>query len=173
MSILITTMKRADVEGVHQVECACFRTPWSKASFLSELRNSVAYYLVAKDQNRVIGFGGMWILFDEAHVTNIGVLEEYRQLGVGRMLLLMLMEAACRRGAEKMTLEVREGNRIAQHLYQSMGFFQNGFRPRYYEDTGEGALILWNSDIKATIEQRRAMTEQAESQGEGKGRDQA
>jgi ribosomal-protein-alanine N-acetyltransferase len=82
----------------------------------------------------------------------VAIMPEYRQKGRGRRLMLTMMEHAVKRGAEKMTLEVREGNTVAQHLYATLDFEQNGFRPRYYSDTGEGALLLWNNDIQQTIE---------------------
>lgn len=157
---LFRPMTRQDVPEVHEIECACFRTPWSKAALLGELRNDVAHYLVLEKDGRLIGYGGMWVLFEEAHVTNVAILEGYRKSGRGRRLMLAMMERAARFGAEKMTLEVRETNFVAQHLYEKLDFAQNGYRPRYYSDTGEGALLLWNMDIKRTLERERAIDRQ-------------
>ena len=148
---IIRPLTRMDVPRVHEVECTCFRSPWSKLALLGELKNEVAYYLVLEVDGVICGYGGMWLLFDEAHVTNVAIMPEYRQKGRGRRLMLTMMEHAVKRGAEKMTLEVREGNTVAQHLYVTLDFEQNGFRPRYYSDTGEGALLLWNNDIQHTI----------------------
>ncbi len=144
-------MERKDVDCVHEIECACFRSPWSRLALLGELRNDVAHYLVMEADGVICGYGGMWLLFEEAHVTNVAILPEYRKQGRGRRLMIAMMEHAAQRGAEKMTLEVREGNLVAQRLYASLGFEQNGFRPRYYSDTGEGAKLLWNNNIKETI----------------------
>lgn len=151
MNAVIRNMMKADVSRVHEIECACFRTPWSKLSLLSELRNDVAVYLVAEIDGRVIGYGGTWIVCDEAHVTNIAVMAEHRRKGIAKDLLLELMRRAICRGAGCMTLEVRETNAAAQALYALMGFEQNGFRPHYYTDTGEGAKLLWNHDIAKTV----------------------
>ena len=152
---IIRPMKREDVPRVHEIECACFRSPWSKNALLGELRNDVAHYLVMELDGVLIGYGGMWVLFEEAHVTNVAIMTDYRKQGLGRTLMLAMMERAIQYGAEKMTLEVRETNFIAQHLYEKLGFYQNGFRARYYSDTGEGALILWNNDIQKTLRLER------------------
>ena len=150
-SIEIRRMQKRDISSVYEIECICFRSPWSKLSLLSELRNDVACYLVLTVDDRIVGYGGMWTLYDEAHVTNIAVLPEYRRRGFAKKMLLSLMAWAIQRGAEKMTLEVRETNAGAQQLYAGLGFLQQGRRPRYYDDTGEAALLLWNENIKATV----------------------
>lgn len=95
----------------------------------------------------IIGFAGMWILLDEAHVTTIGVTPEYRGHGLGELLLIDLFEEALRRGAEWMTLEVRVSNDTAQALYQKYGFTRQGVRRRYYSDNGEDAYIMWSPSI--------------------------
>jgi len=151
----IRPMTRSDVPRVHEVEVACFRSPWSKTALLGELRNEVANYLVMEQDGVICGYAGMWVLFEEAHMTNVAIMKEHRQAGRGRRLMLAMMELAMQKGAEKMTLEVREGNLIAQHLYKTLDFEQNGRRPRYYSDTGEDALLLWNMDIKETIDRER------------------
>lgn len=148
----IRPMERADVNRVHEIECTCFRSPWSKLALAGELRNDVAHYLVMEADGVICGYGGMWLLFEEAHVTNVAIMPDYRGQGRGRRLMLAMMRHAARRGAEKMTLEVRESNTAAQRLYTGLEFEQNGFRPGYYSDTGEGAKILWNSDIQHTID---------------------
>ena len=76
MNVVFREMRKADVGRVHEIECACFRTPWSKLSLMGELRNDIAVYLVAECNGIVAGYGGMWVLYDEAHVTNIAVMPE-------------------------------------------------------------------------------------------------
>ena len=150
--MIIRDMTRHDIGQVYETECECFRTPWSRMSLMSELRNDIAVYQVLEEGNTICGYGGMWILFEEAHVTNIAVRAPYRRQGHARKLLLTMMQRALLRGATKMTLEVRETNMAAQNLYAQLDFLQNGYRKRYYEDTGEGALLLWNTDIAKTVE---------------------
>ena len=159
MREIVRPMERQDVNRVHEIECACFRSPWSKLALLGELRNDVAHYLVMETDGVICGYGGMWVLFEEAHVTNVAILPEYRNQGRGRRLMIAMMDHALKRGAEKMTLEVREGNLVAQRLYASLGFEQNGFRPNYYSDTGEGAKLLWNNNIKETIDREKPTNE--------------
>ena len=149
---IIRPMERADVSRVHEIECTCFRSPWSKLALLGELRNDVAHYLVMEVDGVICGYGGMWVLFEEAHVTNVAIMPEYRGAGRGKRLMLAMMRHAVKRGAEKMTLEVRESNMVDQKLYAGLGFEQNGFRPGYYSDTGEGAKLLWNNDIQQTLD---------------------
>lgn len=151
MTPLIRDMKLKDVGGVHRVECACFRSPWSRGALAGELRNDVAVYHVLELEDEIIGYAGMWVLFEEAHVTNVAVMEGYRRRGYARQLMLSMMRAALKKKATAMTLEVREHNAAAQALYEELGFHQNGYRPRYYSDTGEGALLMWNTDIEKTL----------------------
>ena len=152
MSELIRPMQRSDVPRVHEIECACFRSPWSKMALMGELRNDAAHYHVLEIDGTIVGYAGMWVLFDEAHITNIAVLSEYRNHGCAERIMRSMMQSALLLGAKMMTLEVREHNETAKRLYQRLDFAQNGYRPRYYQDSGEGALILWNMDIQKTLE---------------------
>jgi len=155
---VIRPMERKDVSRVHEIECTCFRSPWSRLALMGELKNEVAHYLVMEVDGVICGYGGMWLLFEEAHVTNVAIMPEYRQSGRGRRLMLAMMLHAVKRGAEKMTLEVREGNTVAQQLYARLDFQQNGFRSGYYSDTGEGAMILWNENIQETLDREKQNT---------------
>ena len=155
--MLMRPMTKRDIGRVHEIEVQSFRTPWSKLSLLGELHNDLAHYYVAEEEGRVVGYGGMWLLFDEAHITNIAIAPEARGNHLGRYLLHGMMQAAHERGAERMTLEVRETNQVAQSLYFSFDFEKQGFRKRYYEDTGEGAWLLWNEDLGATLEKNACL----------------
>jgi [ribosomal protein S18]-alanine N-acetyltransferase len=96
----------------------------------------------------VAGFAGMWIVFDEAHITTIGVDPPYRGRGFGELLLLALIDEAVRRGATWLTLEVRVSNDIAQDLYRKYGFAVQGTRRRYYSDNGEDAYVMWSRSLR-------------------------
>lgn len=150
----VRAMALNDVPRVHEIECVCFRSPWSINALRGELRNDAAHYKVLESDGEIVGYAGMWVLFDEAHITNVAVMPEYRGRGLGEGLMLAMMGEAVQKGATSMTLEVREGNQAAQKLYARLGFHQNGYRPRYYDDTGEGALLLWNRDIRRTIAEK-------------------
>ncbi|MDA8352070.1 MAG: ribosomal protein S18-alanine N-acetyltransferase [Firmicutes bacterium] len=137
-------MTLGDIPDVLQVERASFRTPWSRQAFYNELAyNQFAYYTVVILDGRVIGYGGMWLILEEAHITNIAIHPDYRGQGVGEKTLNYLMESARRSKALHMTLEVRVSNATAQRLYRKKGFEPTGIRPRYYSDNQEDAVIMW------------------------------
>lgn len=145
---IIETMKVRDLDEVMEVEHHCFKTPWSRYSFMCELTdNQFAHYIIARHNGKIVGYAGMWIILDEAHVTNIGVLPEYRGKGVGETLMRSLMALAKTKGASKMTLEVRKSNYIAQNLYSKLGFEPIGIRRGYYIDDGEDAVIMWKDSL--------------------------
>jgi ribosomal-protein-alanine N-acetyltransferase len=100
------------------------------------------------DAPHVAGFAGMWTVFDEAHITTIGVDPAYRGRGFGELLLLALIDEAVRRGATWLTLEVRVSNQIAQDLYRKYDFVVQGTRRRYYSDNGEDAYIMWSRSLR-------------------------
>jgi ribosomal-protein-alanine N-acetyltransferase len=108
----------------------------------------------------LIGFAGMWLAFDEAHITTIGVDPGYRGRGLGELLLLCMVDVALARGARWLTLEVRVSNVAAQTLYRKYGFSVRGSRKRYYSDNNEDALIMWSPalddpQLRSTIDIRR------------------
>lgn len=141
--IIMRAMEEKDIDAIVELEKLSFPTPWSRQSFESELfRNSHARYAVAEFQGTVIGYGGMWLVCDETHVTNIAVHPSYRGHKVGQQLLRTMMLTATMLGASRMLLEVRPSNKVAQKLYFSHGFRPVGVRPKYYSDDGEDALIL-------------------------------
>lgn len=149
--IEIRAMTRSDISDVYRIETLSFRTPWSRYSLMSELDNKMAHYVVAVADGIVIGYCGMWVLFEECHITNIAIDPAFRKMGYGKALLYAAMEVGDYFNATAMTLEVRETNRIAQELYRKLDFEQQGYRKRYYQDTGEGALLLWNTNIQRTL----------------------
>lgn len=155
--IIYREMTLSDIEQVYAIECSCFSQPWSVESLIGELtRNSdIAYYVVAEQDGKILGYAGCWIMFEEAHMTNIAVIPEYRRQGIARRIILNMMQEAASRGAVGMTLEVREFNYKAQNLYASLDFKKAGVRRKYYSDTGENAFILWNNDIASTLDKHQ------------------
>ncbi|MGG1291829.1 ribosomal protein S18-alanine N-acetyltransferase [Bacillus smithii] len=137
-------MRIEDIDEVMEVEHSSFTLPWTKESFYYELeQNHFAHYLVVVVNDKVAGYCGSWIILDEAHVTNIAVLPQYRGRGFGEALLRKMMELARGLGAKTMTLEVRVSNMPAQSLYKKLGFQKGGIRKGYYTDNQEDALIMW------------------------------
>lgn len=133
-----------DIEDVLIIEQSSFATPWSREAFYNELiNNQFARYTVMVENEKIIGYCGMWIIMDEAHVTNIAVLPEFRGRKLGDALLSRVKHDAKMLGAIKMTLEVRVSNDIAQSLYIKKGFKPGGIRKNYYTDNHEDAIVMW------------------------------
>ena len=150
-TILVRTMILGDVDQVVEIENKSFPTPWSHYAFCCEiLDNNFANYLVLVEEgheDKVLGYAGMWLILDEAHVTNIAIDPSFRGKRLGEFLLLSLMNKALEKGAKTMTLEVRVSNDKAINLYERIGFVKSGIRKGYYQDTNEDAIIMWK-DLK-------------------------
>jgi ribosomal-protein-alanine N-acetyltransferase len=147
--VVIRFMELADIDAVCEVEVQSFSMPWSRAAFEAELtENDLANYLVVTVDGKVVGYAGFWLILDEAHVTNIAIMPDNRDGGLGKQLLTVLMELAKTIGAGSMTLEVRVSNSAAQHLYTQLGFVPKGRRRGYYTDTQEDALIMWRESLE-------------------------
>lgn len=143
-SLEFRSMTVQDIPHVVEIEQESFTTPWSSQAFMNELTNNhFAQYIILEYDGEVAGYGGMWIIMDEAHVTNIAIKSKYRGRKWGERLLIELQNSAAFLGAVRMTLEVRKSNQIAQRLYEKHGFRRVGIRPKYYTDNNEDALIMW------------------------------
>ncbi len=146
--LAIEPMRAEDIPEIMRIERMCFVTPWHENAFYNELHHQPACYLVAKVNERVAGYGGMWVIMDEAHITTLAVHPDYRRHHIGERLLLALLEVAIARRARKATLEVRISNIAAQNLYTKYGFRTVAIRKGYYADTREDALIMWAGDMQ-------------------------
>jgi ribosomal-protein-alanine N-acetyltransferase len=136
-------MDFADIPAVHAIERASFAVPWPDDAYRNELAtNRLASYVVARTDETIVGFAGLWVMVDEAHVTTFAVDPRWRRRGVGERLLLALLDISVARRAREATLEVRLSNMPARRLYEKYGFRPVGIRPRYYSDNGEDALIM-------------------------------
>jgi ribosomal-protein-alanine N-acetyltransferase len=143
-NLIFRSMTLDDIETIVAIERESFASPWSEEAFRNEMLNNMfAKYMVMEQEGLIIGYGGMWLIVDEAHVTNIAVRASHRGQGLGKRLLQELMRTAHWLGALRMTLEVRVTNETAKSLYQRMGFYPSGIRPAYYSDNMEDALIMW------------------------------
>lgn len=146
-NINIFPMTYEDIDDVLAISFLSFPISWSRESFITELENNFAYYVVAKSNNIITGFGGTWIIIDESHITNIAVHPSFRGLGIGELILKSLIDLGISHFISSMTLEVRASNAIAISLYNKLDFKEEGRRKRYYEDNGEDALILWKRNF--------------------------
>lgn len=142
----IEKLQTTHLDQVLQIERVSFPTPWSRQSFLNEIHNNdFAHYFACMTDGLLVGYAGMWVIIDEAHITNVAVHPEYRGQHLGRLLLAHLMNEAAAQGAGRITLEVRPSNWQAQTLYHRLGFIPVGLRKGYYTDTDEDAIIMWRS----------------------------
>ena len=143
LRIAVEPMTIADLPAIHAIERDSFSVPWPDDAYRNELlTNRLASYVVARAGEEVVGFGGLWVMVDEAHVTTFAVAPRWRRRGVGEWMLLGLLDRAVERHAREATLEVRLSNMPARRLYEKYGFRPVGIRPRYYSDNGEDALIM-------------------------------
>jgi [ribosomal protein S18]-alanine N-acetyltransferase len=116
---------------------------------LSLLPSRPAAIIPPPDLASIIGFAGLWLMVDEAHITIIATHPEHRGRGLGEFLLANLIDISYSIGAKWVTLEVRVSNYTAQNLYRKYGFREAGVRHRYYSDNQEDALIMWTDEINS------------------------
>lgn len=156
MAHLITSirpMEAADLGAVALLENRVFPDPWSENAFCEELAAAGRRYLVAEEGGDIVGYGGLLVVGDDAHVTTLAVEPGARGRGLGTRLMLHLADEARASGAAHLTLEVRVSNHPAQSLYRRFGFETVGVRRHYYRN--EDALIMWALDIDSAAYQRR------------------
>ena len=136
-----------DLPAAARIEAASFDGEWPATAFANELRNNaVARYVLLERRNPAggwdaLGFAGLWLQFDQAHVVTVAVLPAERRNGYGRLLVYALLRLAMDNGMADATLELRKSNGAARALYAGFGFHEVGERRRYYPD-GEDALIM-------------------------------
>ena len=135
-------MTSAHVAQIAELEKICFHDPWSENSIASELKNSLAFWLVAEEDGRVAGYIGSQTVCDETDMMNVAVHPDFRRQGIAEALINALVEALKARGSRCLTLEVRASNAPANALYEKLGFVQIGRRKNYYRNPREDALIL-------------------------------
>jgi [ribosomal protein S18]-alanine N-acetyltransferase len=155
-SLDIAPMRLEDVPDVLRVEALCFSTPWPRNAFHNELtENKLAHYFVARQADEIVGYGGLWVILEDAHITTIAVHPSFQRRRNGERILVRLLEESVARGACWVTLEVRESNTTAQNLYKKYGFTVVNTRRGYYSDNDENALVMWAGNLKGAVFQSR------------------
>lgn len=153
----MSPMDPADVDTIIPLERIAFADPWTRRMYLSDLTdNPLATYQVIRGDDGagaasgqrppILGWGGFWLLIDEAHIATVASHPDYRGCGLGQWLMVTLLEKALERGAAVATLEVRASNLTAQKLYDKLGFDVVGARRKYYRN-GEDGLIMTTSPL--------------------------
>jgi ribosomal-protein-alanine N-acetyltransferase len=148
VAIVVDRMTVDDLLVVQVIERESFSTPWPAHAYRQEIeQNRLAHYIVARYRDQIVGFAGIWLLVDEAHITTFATQSRWRRQGIGERLLVALLDLALARGAKEATLEVRPSNIPAKRLYEKYGFKVVGVRPRYYSDNNEDALIMTTDSL--------------------------
>ena len=181
LPLAIEPMQPAHILAVMEIEREAFSLPWPERAYRHEItQNELAHYYVlclrsagnsptsgsawqrlrqvlqrrlGLDECLVLGYGGFWLMYDEAHISTLAVRADLRRQGLGELLLVALLEESHRLGAVCATLEVRVSNLAAQALYARYGFRQAGRRKAYYTDNREDALILTTPDFSSAAYQ--------------------
>ena len=142
--IEVREMRYEDLDEVMKIENVCFAIPWTRESMQGELFSLMKFYYVALFDGKIAGYGGMWHVVTEGHITNIAVSPDYRRMGVGSAIVDALMQTAEEKEMLGVTLEVRVSNEAAIKLYKKHGFVVTGTRKKYYSDNNEDAYLMWN-----------------------------
>lgn len=152
----ITTLSHPEIEGngtavPHDDRQVQSRPLW--ASLLPWLKPASENGATPSPGGRypIVGYAGLWLMVDEAHVTTIGVHPDHRGHGAGELLFAGLIDVAWQMKATRVTLEVRVSNTGAQALYRKYGLEIAGLRRRYYSDNGEDAYIMWSEPLDSPV----------------------
>lgn len=139
------TMKLADLDEIKEVLYNDFDDFWNYQIFKEELVNNNSSYLVLRYDNKIVGYGGIKIILDEAELMNIVTKKDKRNMGFARLILNELIEISKEHNCSKINLEVNEKNSAAIHLYELFDFKQVGLRKQYYN--GKDNAILMTLDL--------------------------
>lgn len=139
--MLILDMTKEHLPDILKVEQESFSRSWTKEMFLEELNGKFSVYRVAVENQKAVGYMGMWILADEGHITNVAVAKNSRGKGIGSALVADFVRMASEQNLAFLTLEVRVSNKQAISLYEKHGFLEVGRRKNYYENTEDAILM--------------------------------
>ena len=142
MTITIAKMDISHTKEVASIEANTFSEPWSLKAFEDAVTSKDYIYIVALDNEKVVGYAGSVMSMGEADITNIAVCNEYRRMGIGNELLCQLVTQLKNCSVEKVFLEVRESNNSARMLYSSNGFIEIGMRKNFYRKPDENAILM-------------------------------
>lgn len=140
-------MEERDLEQVVAIEEATFSMPWSKEAFLESMNNPEHVYVVACEGKVIYGYCGMWGIAGEGQINNVAVKCDVRGKGTGYELVKFLLQEGEKQGIEAFTLEVRESNAVAIHVYEKAGFQSVGIRKNFYDKPKENAVIMWKNPV--------------------------
>jgi len=140
--MLIRRMTKEDCVQVANIEAESFSDPWSLSEFENTVRMKHYFYLVAEEENEILGYCCFTSVMDEGEIPNVCVKSSARKRGVGRQMMECLIEEAKKQELSVLYLEVRESNGPARHLYTVLGFEEDGIRKGYYNLPKEDAVLM-------------------------------
>lgn len=147
-NITVRNLEQKDLDMLMEIEKLSYgEHHWSKESFYNELKNNLAHYYCAFDNDKLLGYAGCWHILEEAHITTLAVHPDYRGQSIAQKLLVKLIDDCYVAKIKYITLEVRLSNTPAIKLYEKYGFKSIGTRKNYYQDNGEDALIMFTENI--------------------------
>lgn len=141
-NIILDNLKTKYLDSLVELENKCFKIPWSRNMFLGDVDNPNAYYILLINDDRVIGYCGLYRVLDESSITNIAVHPDFRKKGLATLMLKNIFEYCLKSSISFVTLEVRESNKDAMKLYMDNGFELVGERKNYYADNRETAILM-------------------------------
>ncbi len=141
--VRICEFRKEYVEAVSEIARSVFTLPWSAKDFELLLEDKNTLYLVALQEEKVVGCCGVMNILGEGDINNVMVAEAYRRQGIAYAMLKELLKRGEQMGIVDFTLEVRVSNAPAIHVYEKLGFVSEGIRPRFYEKPVEDAMIMW------------------------------
>lgn len=148
--MMLREMTAADIEAVAQLEAQIFSMPWTAQGFADTLHRDDILFLVAYEEERLLGYAGVYCTADEGEITNVAVAQTARRRGVGRALLKILIGMLADRQIFRIVLEVRTSNEAAIRLYEQNGFAVVGTRKNFYEKPTEDAYVMVREPIVPT-----------------------
>ena len=143
----IESMTADDISQVAEIERQIFSIPWSEKAFKDSMESDNTIYIVAKENNNVAGYAGMYLSFEEGNITNVAVNPLSRRKGIGEKIVRDILNKAYEKGVRDVFLEVRETNSAAIALYEKIGFKEEGIRKNFYDKPRENALIMWKHNL--------------------------
>lgn len=182
MTLLLRHMRLSDIQDIIAIERRSFSTPWPARSYAYEIAESPYSYMTvlqrvnaestesgrgvpgflknimrtAPSQGAILGYGGLWKIMDEAHISTIASHPDARGSGYGELLLAAMVRKSIELEARYVVLEVRVSNTVAQNLYKKYGFEIYATKPRYYQDDGEDAFDMRLDIAKQAVVERVA-----------------
>lgn len=140
-NIKISVMTLLDLDTICNILTCEFDDFWNYNVFKSELENKNSKYVIAKLNDEIVGFGGIWFSVDDIHITNIVVKKCYRNKKIGTFILNALIDMCKNQAQKSITLEVNSNNIPAQKLYENFGFKTVGIRKKYYNNTDDAIIM--------------------------------